>query len=816
MTGHPVARLAARRLITGSVFACESLEARRLFAAGDLDTSFGGDGDVSISAPGGSLVGRNVAVQADGKTVVVGYVDSADGFAVTRYNLNGTPDTAFGPDHNGTVINRFSSSSADDVAIQPDGKIVVLGSSDLFDTRVIRYNPDGALDRTFGGGDGSVAFDPVGLSESADMQQLILLPDGKILLGGDALTGIFDSDFDLAFIRLNADGSFDDSFDGDGKKFLGFGTNERFGAMAIDYSGVPATNPDYGKIVVAGYRFGEDANLSSLLVTRLFANGAHDGAYDGDGSGQVRFPGSSTNVPSGVLIQDDGRIVVGATLNGNDFMLARFLHHGPLDTSFGADQTGWARINMGALDIATDLMAAPSGALILAGYSQIPVLGGTKQVDAIAYYTPNGLPDTRFGGDGKIVYNTIGGRKLAAGPGRRFVFAGGAGMHATRILDLGANVVYAATLNSVASETGPTSRGFFLYRVERVPYATRVYFSVSGTATAPTARAVDGRTYDYVTEGMVFRNPITGANITPYAVIPANETFTVVTMRPIDDREVEGNETALFTIRPDAAYEVGDPASVRLIIVDNDAPPPTVTEVFVRGSAWKGTDGDALNVTFKEYLASTGVGNAEFGYRVDNLAAATTLPWTNVNEVVLRYSAPPTGSGIPIAGGVTLDGVRSDYAVMSVSSLDAQTFLLTLDRPLGMLPPAAGGGIDGDRVRMTVAGGGPNGSAYALVLNTLQGDADRISGRVSALDLSHVRSRLTRNATQPSPGGVVPYTPFADVNADSRINVLDLVAVRARQNDILPGITTLTSARVLFSERQTALSVLSPPEAVLG
>src|SRR5687767_2691071 len=119
------ARPAARRAVSvRPTFFCEPLEARRLLAAGGLDTSFGGDGDVSTSVPGTSLVGRDVAVQADGKTVVVGYAGAADRVALTRYNLNGTPDTTFGPDHNGTVVSAFGDSSAEAVAIQPDGKIV--------------------------------------------------------------------------------------------------------------------------------------------------------------------------------------------------------------------------------------------------------------------------------------------------------------------------------------------------------------------------------------------------------------------------------------------------------------------------------------------------------------------------------------------------------------------------------------------------------------------------------------------------------------------------------------------------------------------
>jgi uncharacterized delta-60 repeat protein len=735
-----------------------------------------------------------VAVQADGKTVVAGYVDGADGFAVTRYNLNGTPDTTFGPDHNGTLVVRGGSSSANAVAIQPDGKIVVMGTWDLSDTRVLRFNPDGGLDRTFGGGDGSVTFDPVGIGDYATFYDTTLLPDGKILLGGDVTTGIFTSDRDLIFARLNPDGSFDHSFDGDGVKSIGFGGQESFGGMAVDYSGTPATNPDFGKLVVVATRYAADGKSSTLVVARLNTNGSQDAAYDGDGSGIVHYAGATHTEASAVVVQDDGRIVVGGYVDRTDFFLVRFEHNGPLDTTFGPEGTGWARINMGGDDIARDLVVAPSGGLVLGGYSVVLVPGGRENRYAIAYYTPNGLPDARFGGDGKITYSAGGTNvALATGPGRRIVFAGGDGMHAARVFDVGANLVYATTLSPTASETGPTSRGFIVFRLERLPVATRVYFDVGGTATAPTFRTIRDRSNDYTTDGLVFPIPILGGSSTPYVDIPANATFVNVVVTPVDDAVAEGNETAVFTIRTDAAYEVGDPRGATLIIADNDAPPPTVERAWVRGSTWKGTDGDALNTTFKEYLAAGGLGDAEYGYRVDTLGGAT-LPWTNLNQVVLQYTAPPTGAAIPAIGGVTLDGVRSDYTVATVEPIDPRTFLLTLDRSLGTLPAAQGGGSNGDRVTLSAPGGG---GAFVLALNTLPGDADRAGNKVNALDLGFLKARANRTATEAPPATGPAYSPFADVNADGRINALDMGALKSRLNNALPIANAFGAASIV-------------------
>src|SRR2546425_1191895 len=93
----------------------EKLESRKLLAAGALDTSFSGDGKATIDFGAGVRVeASDVAVQSDGKTVVVGRSVGSGGlildFAVARYNFDGTPDTTFGPNHNGTILTHVGDS----------------------------------------------------------------------------------------------------------------------------------------------------------------------------------------------------------------------------------------------------------------------------------------------------------------------------------------------------------------------------------------------------------------------------------------------------------------------------------------------------------------------------------------------------------------------------------------------------------------------------------------------------------------------------------------------------------------------------------
>lgn len=172
-------------------------------AAGDLDTTFSTDGKQSTSFGRTTEFAEAIAIQTDGKIVVVGSVFTngaiAD-FALARYNTNGTLDTTFSTD--GKQTTDFSSGGDDRaraVAIQSDGKIVVAGNVRVGedpDFAVARYNSDGTLDMTFSGdGRQTTGF----FSGSRDEAQAIAIQaDGRIVLAGAVYKTVSNGDFALA------------------------------------------------------------------------------------------------------------------------------------------------------------------------------------------------------------------------------------------------------------------------------------------------------------------------------------------------------------------------------------------------------------------------------------------------------------------------------------------------------------------------------------------------------------------------------------------------------------------------------------------
>src|SRR5262245_11230873 len=110
----------------------EQLEARCLLSAGDLDATFGTLGKVLTTFSGGFAEAASVAVQPDGKLVVAGVTatfgtSGSEDFALVRYNPDGSLDTSFGS--GGRVRTDFfgSSDTGKTVLLQLDGKIVVEG-----------------------------------------------------------------------------------------------------------------------------------------------------------------------------------------------------------------------------------------------------------------------------------------------------------------------------------------------------------------------------------------------------------------------------------------------------------------------------------------------------------------------------------------------------------------------------------------------------------------------------------------------------------------------------------------------------------------
>lgn len=375
-----------------------------LAADGDLDPSFGSGGKVTTDFNHSTDIAYAMALQADGKLVVVGttYTDndySNEDFAVARYNANGTLDTSFGV--NGKVKTDFPglAAVASSVVIQPDGKIVVAGGAfPLFtflgDFEIVRYNANGSLDASFGsGGIVTTSFPGQGSYAFA----VALQPDGKIVAAGTDFVNFSSddsSDTDFAVERYNANGTPDATFGVNGQVVTDFdGFNDDAFAILVQ--------PD-GRLVAVGSAK-NPATYYDFAAVRYLANGSIDTSFGVGGRVRTDFGHADFDQARSAVLQPDGKIVVAGTESFNNtlsqfFALARYNANGSLDTTFSGD--GRQFIDFGSFDqTAYKVLLQPDSKIVTAGY---PNTESSDSDFLVGRSNPDGSPDVTFGVNGQV------------------------------------------------------------------------------------------------------------------------------------------------------------------------------------------------------------------------------------------------------------------------------------------------------------------------------------------------------------------------------------------------------------------------------
>ncbi len=170
----------------------------RVNANGSPDATFGSGGLVTVDM-GGTDIAYDVTLQPDGKIVAVG--TNGDDLAVVRLNPNGSPDATFGTGGKAFYGDSYTPEVGNSVVVQPDGKVLV-GGEDNGDWLLVRFTAAGAADPTFGTSN-TTGDTTVDLGGSERIRGIALQGDGKIVVtgnrGGDGRAN------DLAVARFVAD-----------------------------------------------------------------------------------------------------------------------------------------------------------------------------------------------------------------------------------------------------------------------------------------------------------------------------------------------------------------------------------------------------------------------------------------------------------------------------------------------------------------------------------------------------------------------------------------------------------------------------------
>lgn len=239
----------------------------KLTSQGNVDTTFGTNGCVTLDVEQGSEQPRTAIVQLDGKIVVSGHADGINDVITTqlfRLLPNGRFDASFGINGVVNVALLASVAEAYDVALQGQnlviagyGRAVSPGTVDIISARFL---PDGTWDKTYGE-NGVAVIDVAGQDDRS--RKVAILPNQGVLIVGQAKPTATTQDG--AVVLLTPDGQRDTTLNGNGVALIDFGGSadalfgltlspDKTGAVAVGWKGVDSaavspTNNDDARVV---------------------------------------------------------------------------------------------------------------------------------------------------------------------------------------------------------------------------------------------------------------------------------------------------------------------------------------------------------------------------------------------------------------------------------------------------------------------------------------------------------------------------------------------------------------------------------------
>lgn len=236
----------------------------------------------------------------------------------------------------------------------------------------------GVLDPTFDL-DGITTINAVGASDQPF--DMVVQPDGKAVIVGTSFGG-----GQYAFLlRLNNNGSLDNSFDGDGKVIPNFSAGDQGYAVLLQ--------PD-GRIVLIG-AVPNMLGGTDILLARFNSDGSADATFGGGDGWVAGSVGATVQSGTAGALQPDGKILVAGSSEGSIF-LARYEADGEVDTGFGTG--GWTATTIGSYSEASGCALQADGSVVVCGYAI------TTSEDMVAVRTDaNGTLDPGFDGDGTVV-----------------------------------------------------------------------------------------------------------------------------------------------------------------------------------------------------------------------------------------------------------------------------------------------------------------------------------------------------------------------------------------------------------------------------
>jgi uncharacterized delta-60 repeat protein len=367
------------------------------------DQTFGSDGNV-ITSIGATDWLHDLTMDQNGKLVAAGATRAIDDpaapfdFALARYNADGSLDTNFGSggivvtDADAQHYNVFNAIAVDESNRIVAGGFVGVAGVDS-DPAIVRYNPDGSLDKTFGVNGMVITIRNPGLRD--ELQDILVTPTGKIL----SVSFSIDS---ILLMQHTPDGQADASFGKGGVVTLKHGVSTFARSLTLDSE---------GKILVVGSAWLEGDANSVFVLARFNPDGSVDSTFGNNG---IVIIDASSGADWGYTVNVDanGKIIVGGiTKSDQGIALFRYNPDGRPDPSFASNNGSQGMAEMWfeeRLITLSEMLILPDGKILLVGGRSNITLNIPSTDLIMARYTQDGNVDTTFGEQGFYITDVSG------------------------------------------------------------------------------------------------------------------------------------------------------------------------------------------------------------------------------------------------------------------------------------------------------------------------------------------------------------------------------------------------------------------------
>lgn len=307
---------------------------RKYDSTGTLDTSWGSSGMVTYNSEGvNNDLAYAIAIDDSNNIYVVAQAGINGGdITVLKYDANGALDTSWGGMGSTTPYNSGGSQydTGRKIVFDSSGNSYIFGSQGTNgnDLLVLKYDSDGVLDTSWGGGDGVVTYNSGGTQNDVANDGVIDSSGNLYVTGYQQTNGT-----DFLILKYDTNGDLDTSWGGgDGVVTYNSGGTQNDAGVGLVLDGG-------NFLYVVGY---QQSNGYDWLIHKYTPTGVLDSDFGASGIVTYNSGASQNDWANHVLIDNDGFVVVSGfhSTNGRDVAIRRYTSWGELDISFGNTPIG--------------------------------------------------------------------------------------------------------------------------------------------------------------------------------------------------------------------------------------------------------------------------------------------------------------------------------------------------------------------------------------------------------------------------------------------------------------------------------------------